>query len=583
MAQYAELKEQAMGLLKNVVRLSKSAGAKSLGKALEEDRIARLQDERFHLVVLGEFNHGKTTFVNALLGKPVLPMGVTPTTAVIHRISYGDAQAATAVAHDGTEKAVPFEGIEAYEVDGAAVEDSVQHLDVKYPAPLLGEGVVLVDTPGVNDMNDARAEITYGYIPQSDAILFLLDAGQILKESERQFVAGKLLAASRDKVIFVVNKMDLLDDEEKQEALSYARTNLSKMVDDPKVFGISADGALSGTEGNGLPELMEYLQTYLKEERGRVLIDNALDAGIRTANTLATGIEIQKRALGMEKAELGRRLAALEADLEATEERVAERTARVRERVAAVKAVVRADVIGFGKRFGAALPSEIDAAQAKDLRVYLAGFIEERFKSYADEQAEDIARRLEAVAEEAIAFVADDAKAQAGRLREAFGNGGPALDLEVNTLAYDVGVFAVGAFGVTMMVLSNVLVGGAMTLAAPVLAYVFRGRAEAQIKDRAREEAPKAVEAAALKMAEAFDVRIDEFGEKLVAFVTQANEEMARSIAELVHAAQDAQSEGASALEELGSGAGMTLVKLQDSQHKMQQLRASLWAEPAST
>ena len=70
-----------------------------------------------------------------------------------------------------------------------------------YAVPGLDDSqVVLVDTPGVNDMNDARAEITYGYIPQSDAILFLLDAGQILKESERQFVASKLLAASRDKV-----------------------------------------------------------------------------------------------------------------------------------------------------------------------------------------------------------------------------------------------------------------------------------------------------------------------------------------------------------------------------------------------
>ncbi|MCA9535292.1 MAG: dynamin family protein [Myxococcales bacterium] len=576
-ADYTELRSEALTRLRNVARLAKSAGAATLAKTLEQDRIARLRDERFHLVVLGEFNHGKTTFVNALLGKAVLPSGVTPTTAVIHRIRHGEEQSATAVRTDGTEERLPFADIANYEVGGSAIADGVQHLDLEYPNTVLGEGVILVDTPGVNDLNDARAEITYEYIPKADAVIFLLDAGQILKESERQFIVGKLLSASRDKVVFVVNKMDLLDAEEQAEALAYARMNLAKLVPEPRVFGISAEQALEGAADSGLPELSEFLTRYLREERGRVLIDNGLEAGIRAAQTLVTGIEVQQRALQMEASDMERRLGALEADLDASEERIAARSARIRENIAAVKAVVRADVLSFGRSFAQSLPGEIDAAEAKDLQAHLAGFIEARFREFAEDQTEEIAKRLERVAEEAIAFVSEDAKTQAERLRKSLGEGGPALHLEVNTLAYDVSVFAVGAFGVTLMVLSNIVVGGAMALAAPVLAYVFRGRAEKQTKERAKAEAPKAVEDAAAKMADAFDERIDEFGQRLAAFVAQANAEVTRSVAELIRTAREARGRGESALAELSNGTGMTLVQLSDERAQMERLRASLW------
>jgi hypothetical protein len=309
-----------------------------------------------------------------------------------------------------------------------------------------------------------------------------------------------------------------------------------------------------------------------------VLIDNGLEAGIRAAQTLVASIEVQQRALKMETSELTRRLGALEADLDASDERIAQRSGRIRENIAAVKALVRADVTSFGRSFAQSLPGEIDAADAKDLQAHLAGFIEARFRGFAEDQAEEIAKRLERVAEEAIAFVSEDAKTQAERLRQSLGEGGPALDLAVNTLAYDVSVFAVGAFGVTLMVLSNIVVGGAMALAAPVLAYIFRGRAEKQTKERAKAEAPKVVEDAAAKMADAFDARIDEFGKRLTDFVAQANAEMTRSVAELIRGARDARSRGEGALAELSSETGMTLVQLADERSHMEKLRASLWA-----
>jgi GTPase Era involved in 16S rRNA processing len=578
---YQAHKREVLETLNEVASLAEGAGSTSLGERLRNDRIPRLEKERFHLVVLGEFNHGKTTFVNALLGEKVLPTGVTPTTAVIHHVVHGAEQGARAVgASEDDAKEVPVGEIADYVVGGAAASDEVRYLEIQYPAAIVEDGVVLVDTPGVNDLNSTRAEITYSYLPRADAILFLLDAGQILKESERSFIANKLLTQSRDKVLFVINKVDLLDDEEREEALAYARTHLSKLVDTPRVYAVSAERALEGdAEGAGLTTLVDDLRSFLTTERGRVLLDNALHEGLRAAETLRQSVLIQRRALEMDQAELERRLGALEVDLTRTEERAEQREATLRQSLAGVKALVRKDTEEFGKRFALALPAEIEASKSDDLKRYLPSFMEERFRSFAEQQGEDLVKRLEKVAEEAIAFVGEDARARGEALKEALGEGAPDIDLSVNTLAYDVGVIALGAFGIGIMALSNVFVGGAMTLAAPVLAYVLRDRADREMKKRAIEEAPPAVKAAAAKLADAFEAQIDEFGDKLIAFLRTANEEMTRSIAEVVRAAREARASGADELEALEASSATSLERVEALIGTMTTLRSSLWEE----
>ncbi|MCA9616949.1 MAG: hypothetical protein KC586_29515, partial [Myxococcales bacterium] len=119
---------------------------------------------------------------------------------------------------------------------------------------------------------------------------------------------------------------------------------------------------------------------------------------------------------------------------------------------------------------------------------------------------------------------------------------------------------------------------GALALAAPVLAYVFRGRADKQLKEKAKEEAPKAVIAAAEKMAEAFDERIDEVGEKLLHFVSAANAEVTKSVAELVRTAREATQRGDEAKVELTSATGMSLARLADVEGRMTRTRQTLWA-----
>ncbi len=591
---YAIQRAKVLELLRDVAILSEDAGARTLAKKLRDDRIPRLEEERFHLVVLGEFNHGKTTFVNALLGASVLPTGVTPTTAMIHQVVHGPAPEAKVVFESSTPKTIALDALASYAVGGADVgdADAIRYVEVQYPSPLLalgaaeggGGGVVLVDTPGVNDLNSTRAEITYSYVPKADAVLFLLDAGQILKESERTFLTNKLLEASRDKIVFIINKVDLLDEAERAQALAYAKAQLSKILAEPRIFAVSAEQALAGERlSSGVATLERELVRFLEEERGRVLLDNALDEGLRTASTLRRGIEVQKQALLLDHAELTKRLATLEADLSSTRESHERREQKIREALAGIKALVRKDCEEFGKRFATSLPAEIESSRAEDLKRYLPSFMEERFRNFADRQGLELAKRLERVAEEAIAFVSEEARARGEKLAEAF-PGAPSVDLQTSTLAYDVSVIALGAFGLTLMALSNVIVGGAMTLAAPVLAYVFRERADRDLKRRASEEAPPAVERAAADLASAFEKQIDDFGDRLVAFVKSASEELTRSMAEVVEHARATQERGEGEVARIRQESGMALARLASITQEMSELRTALWmrGEPKS-
>src|SRR5215203_4034588 len=107
-------RDDVVSTLRDLTYLAGRVGAKTLGARLDADLVKKLEADRFHLVVVGEFNHGKTTFVNALLGSNVLPVGVTPTTAVIHHLEHSDTPRAEVVYASGERSAIPFEQVRQF-------------------------------------------------------------------------------------------------------------------------------------------------------------------------------------------------------------------------------------------------------------------------------------------------------------------------------------------------------------------------------------------------------------------------------------------------------------------------------------
>jgi small GTP-binding protein len=175
------------------------------------ETIAHL-DELFLLVVAGEFNSGKSSFINALLGDKVLAEGVTPTTDRITLLRYGD---------EPSEK--PLEEF---------------LLERDFPADVLRR-LTIVDTPGTNAIIRRHEELTRDFIPRSDLVLFITSADRPFTESERAFLAA--IQEWGKKIVIVLNKVDMLEEQELAQVIAFIRENARDLLGfTPEVFPVSA-------------------------------------------------------------------------------------------------------------------------------------------------------------------------------------------------------------------------------------------------------------------------------------------------------------------------------------------------------
>ena len=203
-------------------------------EALDTLQEAILQlDELFLLVVVGEFNAGKSALVNALLGEKVLLEGATPTTSRVTLVKWGEKIA----------EQVVDESFAIY----------------TYPLPLLKE-LNIVDTPGTNAVIRQHERLTSEYVPRSDLVLFVTSADHPLTESERQFLE-RILAWGK-KVVFALNKADIVEsDAALREIQTFVLKHASTVLGDtPEFFPVSArlaQRALAETD----PEQRKQLRT----------------------------------------------------------------------------------------------------------------------------------------------------------------------------------------------------------------------------------------------------------------------------------------------------------------------------------
>ncbi|HYH13486.1 MAG TPA: dynamin family protein [Thermomicrobiales bacterium] len=186
--------------------------------ATDEDRdeLRRTREQLgdlFLLVIVGEFNAGKSAFINALLGAEVMPEGVTPTTAVINLLRYGD---------EATETMLP---------DGI--------IQRTWPAPMLDE-ITVVDTPGTNAIIREHEALTQQFVPRADLVLFVTSADRPFSESEREFMAA--IREWGKKIVIIINKLDLLrDDAQRGQVVGFVRENVERLLGfRPEVFPVSA-------------------------------------------------------------------------------------------------------------------------------------------------------------------------------------------------------------------------------------------------------------------------------------------------------------------------------------------------------
>jgi predicted GTPase len=540
------------GVLADLASAADAAGLPWVARDVRDTRLPKLDDERFSVVVLGEFNHGKSTFINALLGSPLLPTGITPTTALLAHVTHGARAAATAVSENGDRTAIDATALADHlTVEGLAKADGngkekatgkgkktatpIHHVEIAHPSPLLENRLTIVDTPGVNDINEQRADITYGYLPRADAAVFLLDATQILTASERQFLEERILRSTRDRLIFLVAKADLLDEAELAETLRFARRHLATIVPEPAIFPVSAKRALAGDRaGSGLDAFVEALGATVANERRRLLLDNALADATRLSAFIRQSLAIHRRSLELPVPELEDRIARAQQRLSSGKKVLESAAETVRAETAALKARVRQDLADFTAELRGALAADLQTVDATDIRKYLSFFVQDTWKAWTEAEGERIAAELERLAEQVIQVANENIREVAGGVAKDLGPSETKVEIKVDTLKYDASVFALGALGTTVFLFVNTLVGGVLALAAPVLAMVLRGRVATEVKAEAKEQGPVAIDRVAALIGPKLDEIIDGFGARLLEFVSQAGDALARGIADVL-------------------------------------------------
>src|SRR5919107_1527408 len=273
---WKRLADRERALLGGVAEFLTGFGAPAEDAELVRRKLADVE-ELFLLVIVGEFNSGKSAFVNALLGADISAEGVTPTTDRITVLRHAE---------------MP---VDRERRDGV--------LERGYPNAFLRE-IAIVDTPGTNAIIRHHEELSRGFVPRSDLVLFVTSAERPLTESERGYL--ELIRDWGKKIVLVVNKVDLLHaDEERDQVRSFVEEGVRSMLGlRPPIFLVSAllarkaKAAMSNIErdallkASGFADLERYVSELLDEEgRVRLKLESPLGVAEELARRYRAAVE----------------------------------------------------------------------------------------------------------------------------------------------------------------------------------------------------------------------------------------------------------------------------------------------------
>lgn len=294
---------------------------------------SRIKSHIFSVGIMGEFKRGKSTVINALLGREIAPSDVVPASATLNRITYGLTPKATILYKDGHSEEVPVDQIGNYVTkiteSSAATAALVDQAVVEYPCQFCQNNVEIIDTPGLND-DDRMDAISESVIPKLDAVVLVLAANSPFSKSEAEFVRDKLMTSDVSRLIIVVNRIDCIySEKDRVRLLDSIREKIVKEIlsrtasihgedsklyqdtrdklADIKLYPLSAIQALVGrvendpalVEKSGILAFEDRLRKLLTQERGVLelirasgVITTLLDEGEKALNLRMSALEM---------------------------------------------------------------------------------------------------------------------------------------------------------------------------------------------------------------------------------------------------------------------------------------------------
>ncbi|MBE6654130.1 MAG: hypothetical protein E7608_01580 [Ruminococcaceae bacterium] len=299
----------------------------------------RLKNHVFSVGIMGEFRRGKSTVINALLGQKIVPADIVPCSATLNYVRWDSEKNAEIHFKNGDVKTVPVDELSDYVTkiteESSKMAATVDHAVVHYPCSFCQNGVQIVDTPGLND-DERMTAISEQVIPTLDAIIMVIVPDSPFSQSEADFVRNKVMASDLGRIIFVVNKIDNVDEDDRERLLDSIKAkiqtsvlekmeaiygkdseeykNTKNKLGEIKLFPVSARNALKAKtkndtkllEESGYPEFEAALSKLLTEDRGLLELIHPVNKMLSTAKEAAQTIETRRNSINIKNSDFAK-------------------------------------------------------------------------------------------------------------------------------------------------------------------------------------------------------------------------------------------------------------------------------------
>lgn len=305
---YRDLRTQLIGNIEHLREISSRRDNEKIVDNLNEIR-EKLIENRFHLVVLGQFKRGKSTFINSIIGDKILPTSVIPLTSIVTILKFGQHEEAEVIFEEGTRRVITRDELTDYVTERGNPKNikKVSQVEIAFPSAFLKDGVFIIDTPGVGSTFENNTEMTYNYLPKVDAALFLLAVDPPISQSEIMFLHD--VRKYVEKIFFIQNKIDYLTPEERRESMIFSKKVIEEALDIEgiHIHPLSAKMALEAKnkqdeallKESRLIEFDQVLGDFLLNAKGRTVLSSAIRGITRLLEDEELTLKLENRAIAM--------------------------------------------------------------------------------------------------------------------------------------------------------------------------------------------------------------------------------------------------------------------------------------------
>jgi len=193
----------------------------SIQRQIEASEGLIVDNPLIDVAILGQFKAGKSSFINCLISRQILPVGVTPVTTVITRLQFGGLDRATITFFDGTRQEIPVANLDEYtsEAKNPSNSKNVEMVDIELSSLADYAGLRIVDTPGLGSVFKYHMEVSANWLPEVGAAILAVSADRPLSENDVQLI--RELTHYTPKIILLLTKADLLTPPQQDEVVQF--------------------------------------------------------------------------------------------------------------------------------------------------------------------------------------------------------------------------------------------------------------------------------------------------------------------------------------------------------------------------